>query len=331
MDFYGISSSMYYDKLLECSSYGGYIAAYDAKTGELLWTYNATGPGYESPYGINMPLSIAAVCDGKIYTTSSEHSPSKPLWRDSDIRCINATDGTEIWKLLNFKGFIGSLGLADGYIIHCSDYDNLIYCIGKGPSATTVSAPQAGMPMGSTFVITGTVSDISPGAITNGPKFGYTNGIPAMSDESQEGWMEYIYEQQLKPSNATGVLVSIDVVDANGNYRNIGTTTSDANGFYKFAWQPDIPGTYSVFATFAGSKSYGPSHGESAFVVNEAAPTPTQQPAAALPPTEMYILLESSNNHSYRHCSRCLQSYYYKKTCIEETNQQFLLFLILFF
>jgi len=45
-------------------------------------------------------------------------------------------------------------------------------------------------------------------------------------------WMEYLYQQQPMPTNATGVPVSIDVIDANGNYRNIGTATSDTTGAF---------------------------------------------------------------------------------------------------
>jgi len=150
MRYYSTDATTY-DGTILCGGSSGCLDAIDAKTGNILWTYNATNIGYESPYGTNMPISVSAVCDGKIYTTSSEHSPSKPLWRNSDIRCINLTDGTEIWQLLNYKMFLGSLGISDGYIVHASDYDNLIYCIGKGPSAITVEAPMAAITLGSSW------------------------------------------------------------------------------------------------------------------------------------------------------------------------------------
>ena len=38
----------------------------------------------------------------------------------------------------------------------------MIYCFGKGSSATTVSAPQIVPPLGSTVQLTGTVTDQSP-------------------------------------------------------------------------------------------------------------------------------------------------------------------------
>ena len=42
--------------------------------------------------------------------------------------------------------------------------------------------------------------------------------------------MGYVYQQQPLPNNFTGVPVTIDVMDSNGNYRNIGTATTDATG-----------------------------------------------------------------------------------------------------
>ena len=102
-------------------------------------------------------------------------------------------------------------------------------------------------------------------------------------------WMEYVYMQKPRPSSVTGVPVSIDVIDSNGNFRNIGTATSNANGVFSFTWTPDIEGTYTVIATFAGSESYYPSHAESSFTAMAAVPTPSPIPVATLPPTEMYF------------------------------------------
>ena len=109
-------------------------------------------------------------------------------------------------------------------------------------------------------------------------------------DESQQAWMEYIYEQQSRPANATGVPVTVDVIDSNGNYRNIGQTSSDANGMFTLTWTPDIEGTYTVYATFAGSKSYWPSSAETSFSVDAAPPTQSPYPVTTMPPTETYIL-----------------------------------------
>jgi outer membrane protein assembly factor BamB len=295
MYFYGLSTNIYYGKVLATYNYVGEIMALDAKTGEQLWTWNSTTTPYESPYGDNQPTFISCVCDGKIYTYTSEHSPTKPNWRGSYIHCVNATDGTEIWKLLNYAVFLTGYGIADGYIVTASDYDNLIYCIGKGPSATTVSAPQTSVTMGSTAVITGTVNDICSGAMKNGPIFGYTNGIPAISDESQEAWMEYIYQQQAKPTDATGVPVSIDAIDPNGNLIHIGDATSDASGTFGYSWTtPDVPGQYRIIASFKGSSSYGSSSASTYAYVGEEAPTASPPPTQAQSPTEMYFALSTA-------------------------------------
>ena len=176
------------------------------------------------------------------------------------------------------------MGIADGYLVSSSQYDNLLYCIGKGPSATTVSVPQSGVSMGSSFTVTGAVTDQSPGATALAQEMGYLNGVPCVPDESQEAWMEYLYQQQSKPSTTSGVPVTIDVIDPNGNYVNLGTTHSDSSGTYIFSVTPEMlsagPGTYTVISSFAGSESYGPSYSESGFTVNSepaatAAPTPT--------------------------------------------------------
>jgi len=65
---------------------------------------------------------------------------------------------------------------------------------------------------------------------------------------------------------------------------------SDSSGFYSLEWTPDIPGKYTVIATFAGSKAYYPSSAVNAFTVSEAQPTsepePTQPPSMA----DLYFL-----------------------------------------
>ena len=103
-------------------------------------------------------------------------------------------------------------------------------------------------------------------------------------------WMSYVYQQSEKPANIQGVEVTISVVDANGNYRTIGTTTSDASGSYSLAYTPDIAGKYTVITTFAGTNSYYGATAESSFVADEApisSPTSTNAPVST---TDMYFL-----------------------------------------
>jgi len=102
--------------------------------------------------------------------------------------------------------------------------------------------------------------------------------------------MLYVYKQFAKPLNATGVEVTINVIDANNNYRTIGTTTTSSDGFFSLSWTPDIPGEYKVYAIFSGSDAYYGSQAMSAFTVeDETEPEPTTEPQV-MPPYELYII-----------------------------------------
>jgi outer membrane protein assembly factor BamB len=267
---------------LYIDGYGGKLYAIDLKTGDTKWVYEAKGIGFESPYG-DYPINIATIADGKVFLYSTEHSPTTPLWRGSYLRAVNATDGTEVWKVLDFvQGF----ALADGMIVTGNWYDQQMYAYGKGPSATTVSIKNDVITLGNSVLIKGTVMDKSPGAtqVNIGPRF--PNGLPAVSDEDMSAWMEYVYETQVYPSDAKGVEVTLDTIDPNGNFVHIGTVTTDLSGTYSTMYTPEVPGKYTIIATFAGSESYGSSYAETAIGVTEApvesAPTPTPASVADL-------------------------------------------------
>jgi hypothetical protein len=273
--------------------FGGQITCYSTKNGTLLWTYNSTISGLQTPWGLN-PIFIAAIADGKVYVFNNEHSPNSPYYKDYKIFCLNATTGEEIYNMLSWAGQSGGGGastsiLADGYLAYYNYYDNQIYCVGKGPSATTVSIKDDIITQGNSVMITGTVIDTATGTKQNEQVARFPNGVPAVSDDSISAWMEYVYMQKPMPTNATGVSVSLDVIDSNGNHRNIGDTTSDSKGTFSFQWTPDITGKYTIIATFEGSKSYYGSSSETYFAVDTAAPTASPYPVVNLPPTEMYI------------------------------------------
>jgi hypothetical protein len=118
--------------------------------------------------------------------------------------------------------------------------------------------------------------------------------ISAKTGDGMEEWMEYLYQQRSKPPNATGVVVTLDTVDPNGNYYNIGSVTSDSDGNYGYAFTPEVPGTYKIIATFAGSKSYGPSSATTYLAIGNAESIqPTETPQIALPPTELYFAIST--------------------------------------
>ena len=279
------------------TGYSGILYAYDIKTGDLVWTYgnggsgNSTLSGFETPYG-RYPTFISVIADGKVYLDTTEHSPNSPLYKDAQFRSINATDGTEIFKVLDYGNqmYGGQAAVADGYLTTLNSYDAQIYCYGKGPSALAVTAPDLAAISGQAVVIRGTVTDVAAGTQQTEQKGRFPNGVPAVSDASMSQWMEYVYMQKPRPTDVSGLTVSIDVIDGNGNFRNIGTVTSDANGVFSYTWMPDIPGSYTVIASFAGSNSYWPAHAESSFAVSESAPTASPIPQVAVPSNDMYFI-----------------------------------------
>jgi len=274
--------------------FGGEINCVDTKTGNLLWTFNDTASGIDTPWG-NIPTFIAAIADGKVYAFNNEHSPNSPLYKGYSIYCINATTGEEIYKMLSWSGQTGGQGLstaalADGTLVYYNYYDNSIYAVAKGPSQTTVTASPKVSTNGDKVLVEGTVIDISAGTAKTEIAARFPAGVPAVSDASQAKWMEYIYMKQERPFNATGVPVTISVLDPNGNYYTVGTTTSDSNGAFKLAFTPQVPGEYTVYASFAGSGSYYGSNAETGIYVDEAAATPTPPATPAPTMADLYFV-----------------------------------------
>jgi len=286
---YGISS---YGGNIIVGQYDG-VAAYDWATGKVSWLYQykaqyPTETFYDGNYAFfsGSPL----IADGKVYIINSEHTPTQPFTRGWALHCINATTGHGIWNLSMGAIMSNPVAVSDGYIVATNTYDGYTYIIGKGPSATTVTAPDKAINLGDSILIKGTVTDISPGTKQNEQAVRFPNGVPVVSDESMSAWMEYVYMQQPCPTNVVGVTVELSVVDANGNYRTIGTTTTDADGFFSFNWTPDIEGKYTLYANFKGSKSYWPSHAVTAFNVDPAPATPSPQPTQEPSTAELYFI-----------------------------------------
>ncbi|TFH22642.1 hypothetical protein E4G67_04130, partial [Candidatus Bathyarchaeota archaeon] len=285
-----------YDKVY-FGGYGGILHAYDIKTGDLLWTYGNGGTGNTTYSGTGLaygryPIYPGPIANGVIYLDTGEHSAQPPLYKGALVRALNVTTGEEIWTLPGWGGHHRREGfaVADGFLLYLNHYDMQIYSVGKGPSATTVTAPKSGIPFGQSVVISGTVLDIAAGTTQNEQAARFPNGIAAVSDSNMSAWMEYVYMQKPRPNDIMGVPVSIDVIDSNGNMRNIGTATSDANGFYSLMWKPDISGKYTVIASFAGSEAYWPSRDETAFgVEDELAPT-NAPPEQAQSMTDTYVI-----------------------------------------
>jgi len=271
------------------SDLGGYVNAIDLETGEVAWTYFAGSAGYDTPFE-SYPIfgyNTQSMADGLLFLTEGimYTPPAHPSYR----LAINCTDGSLVWKLLQYAcTCVGPI--ADGYLISWDSFDTSIYCIGKGPSATTVTAPEVTQPLGTQVLVQGTVIDKSGGTTQDVITTRFPNGLPAVSDDSMEAWMEYAYQQQVKPIDATGVDVTISVIDPNGNSYEVGTATSTTDGTFGLTFTPEVPGLYTVIATFAGSESYYSSQASTYLSVAEA-PEPTAAPTPTpAPMTDTYVL-----------------------------------------
>ena len=287
-NYYGLNE-VYYDNKLIASGYSGVLIGYDAQTGDVLWNWTAPSEGLgESPYW-HTTMYVGAIAEGKAYCYTSEHSVNSPIRRDANVWCVDLTTGQMLWKM---SAWAQGIKVADGRLVYLNSVDNQIYCLGRGPSATTVSAPQAIPALGASIMIQGTVTDQSPSGRHNvaGSLDFALKGTPAISDADQEAYMEHLFQGNTMPTNAKGVEVTLEAIDPNGNLVPIGTTTSDVNGNYGFAYTPNVPGTYQIIATFAGSEAYGPSSGTTYLAVgNEAAtPAPTTTPTESI--ADLYFI-----------------------------------------
>ena len=122
------------------------------------------GPaGANTPYGTWPIANILCLADGKLFTMGG-HLYSPPLFNGGELIAWNATTGEKVWSDLSFAITNRANGvLADGYLVVPNAYDNQLYCYAKGQSAVTVSAPNTVIPRGTSVLITGTVTDQSPG------------------------------------------------------------------------------------------------------------------------------------------------------------------------
>lgn len=103
--------------------------------------------------------------------------------------------------------------------------------------------------------------------------------------------MGYIYQQKPLPTNFTGVPVSVVAIDPNGNSITIGTVTTNANGLFYYTWAtPNVPGDYTVYATFAGTNSYWPSSALTAMTVQEGPQATEATKPAPKSMTDTYVL-----------------------------------------
>jgi outer membrane protein assembly factor BamB len=272
-----------YGKFLS-TSFSGRVYAYDVKTGDLEWTYDATDPFSEILWSNNWPLRTIFVTDGKIYISHEEHSPVDPKPRGGPTLCLNVTTGEEIWRIngaFRQTQWGGRALIGDSIMATMDTYDQRIYAVGKGPSAITAEAPLNALPLGTSVTIRGTITDISPGTKDSVLVARFPNGVPVVADTDMSEWMLHVYKQFQRPAHAEGVEIRIQTIDPNGNYAWIGTTTSDSYGNYAYSFVPQIKGQYTIITTFVGSKSYYGSETTTHLTVD---PAPEPYPIVTIPP-----------------------------------------------
>jgi hypothetical protein len=247
-----------YGKLISIG-YDGYIHAFDVTqdSTDNDWHYYLGNSGLENAYGSYPTWNGMTIADEKVFVCADEHSADAIPWRGGKLWVVDIPTGELAWEI---SGWHKVPVISDGIATAVNCLDMQIYTFGKGPSATTVSAPDVAVPLGSSIVITGTVTDQTPSS----------KDTPAISDEWMSAWMEYMYMQKPYPEDATGVEVYLEVIDSNDNKYIIGTTTTDNTGNFGFTYTPEIPGNFTVIATFPGSNSYDMSIAKTYFTISEA-------------------------------------------------------------
>ncbi|MDR0461454.1 MAG: PQQ-binding-like beta-propeller repeat protein [Nitrososphaerota archaeon] len=271
------------------SSVGGILYCYNATTGDLLWTYDVTDKYNESYHGENWWIRTQFVADGKLYLAHSTHSNQIPIARGAPYLCIDAYTGNVVWEIdgaFRSSHWGGGSMIGDSIIVAPDVYDQKIYAIGKGPSELTVSVYNGIATVGQPIKITGTVMDVSPGTEQDRLRYQFSNGVPAMSDESQSEWMLYVYKGFEQPMAAKGIEITLYAHDGESKYE-IGKTTSDARGIYSINWSPQKEGDYEIWAYFDGTAAF---YGDDAKTDISVFAAPVVVEPEPTPPYEWYIV-----------------------------------------
>jgi outer membrane protein assembly factor BamB len=240
-NFWAYTSAVAYDMVYGFGYAGVY--AFNASTGKIEWHYSTGDSGMETPYD-TWPIHglYHAVGDGKVYVGTCEHSPTL-FYRGNQLHCIDAYTGTKVWSIM---GYYTPSAVAEDTLFATNAFDSCIYAFAKGRTLTEVSVSKSTAAAGESVWISGRVLDQSPAQ----------PGTPCVSKESMSAWLEYLHMQQPMPTDTTGVPVHLYACHSNGTAYEIGTVTSDGQGYFKCKWTPPNEDFYYVSANFMGDESY---------------------------------------------------------------------------
>jgi hypothetical protein len=249
----------------------GTMAALSLTTGQQVWRSTAISsteyPNNAVPFVCGMVMIGGNIYGYAGYSTLYQLDP---MPRFGMMVCVNATTGNITYTL---NGGLYPIAGANGYVLAVGMYDETLYCVGKGQTTTTVSAPQTAITSGTTVMISGSVLDQSAAQ----------PNTAAISDANMSEWMDYTHMQNStlvnNPPQCDGIPVTLTAVDSNGNAITIGTATSDYKGNYGLQWTPTTSGLYHIYATFTGSNSY---YTSSATTYATVSITPSSTPAPTL-------------------------------------------------
>ena len=257
-----VNTNVAHDGKFYVGCFDGHVYALDLDDGHIVWKSDYVGDDGETIYG-NQPFNGAAAgADGKLYFSTDTVYGLQPRTRFHELVCIDEATGKFLWKL---PIGIRPNGIANGYLVGADGENGLQYCIGKGKTAITITAPMTTISVGTGALIQGQVMDMSPAQANT----------PAVSEGDMSEWMDYLHGQNAtminSPPTPDGVPVQLTAVSSSGSVTDLGTVTSDSSGTFGTMWAPSAAGMYTVYATFAGSNSYWSSNAETLLGVQAAA------------------------------------------------------------
>ena len=282
-----------YDKLIS-ASIGGVVYCYDINTGNELWNYPATDLHTESYISENWWLDIPIVaCNEQagvriVYIGTQEHSVIEPKPRGAPFIALDVETGDVVWSITGMfrqTQWGGTAIIGDSVIVTQDTYNQQIYAIGKGPSEVTVSMSNGIVTAGSAVLVTGTVMDIAPGVQSDKIGYRFPKGVAAVSDESMNSWMRYVYKDFDRPYDVQGVEVTLFATDGTQQVE-LGKTVTDDSGRFSITWKNTIEGDFDVYAYFDGTNSYYGSWAKTEVAVLEAPEVPPDN----TPAYEWYIV-----------------------------------------